>query len=107
MPIPRFLNGRFPGFCQFHMEKKELALEMKNLYDISYSLIHTLLRMSGLLTRFSITTRKTLLSIYMFKGDNKNISTRYGTCLKLKIENKYTKTTLSNGDFCYSERIFT
>ena len=27
--IPRFPSGRFPGFCQFRMEKKELALDMK------------------------------------------------------------------------------
>ena len=40
MPIPRFPNGRFPGFCQFRMEKKELALEMENLYDFPYSLMH-------------------------------------------------------------------
>ena len=35
-------KGHFPGFCQFHMEKKELALKMKNLYDFPYSLMHTL-----------------------------------------------------------------
>ena len=40
MPIPRFLNGRFPGFCQFRMEKKEFAGEMKNLYDFPYYLMH-------------------------------------------------------------------
>ena len=40
MPIPRFRSGHFPGFCQFHMEKKELALEMENLYDFPYSLMH-------------------------------------------------------------------
>ena len=42
MTIPIFPNGHFPRFFQFHMEKKELALKMKNLYDFSYSLIHTL-----------------------------------------------------------------
>ena len=42
-------------------------------------------------------TGQTLLGIYMFKGNNKNIRTRYETCLKLKLKNKYTKTTLSNG----------
>ena len=31
MPIPRFRSGRFPGFCQFRMEKKELALEIKKI----------------------------------------------------------------------------
>ena len=40
MPIPRFRSGRFSGFCQFRMEKKELALEMENLYDFPYSLMH-------------------------------------------------------------------
>ena len=40
LPIPRFLSGHFPGFCQFRMEKKELALEMENLYDFPYSLMH-------------------------------------------------------------------
>ena len=33
-PIPRFPNGRFPGFCQFRIEKKELVLEMKNLFAL-------------------------------------------------------------------------
>ena len=65
---------------------------MKNLYDFSYSLMRI-----RLLTRFPITTRQTLLGIYMFKGNNKNIRTRYETCLKLKLKNKYTKITLSNG----------
>ena len=26
MPIPRFSNTCFPGFCQFRMEKKEFAV---------------------------------------------------------------------------------
>ena len=34
----------------------------------------------------------------MFKVDNKNTRTRYVTCLKLKLKNKYIRTTLSNGD---------
>ena len=34
MPIPRFPNDHFPGFCQFCTEKKELALEMKNLFAL-------------------------------------------------------------------------
>ena len=92
MPILRFPSGPFPGFCQFRMEKKPLAIKMKNLYDFSYSLMHI-----RLLTRFPIKTRQTLLGIYMFKGNNENIRTRYETCLKLKLKNKYTKTTLSNG----------
>ena len=41
--------------------------------------------------------RTTLLGIYMFKGNNKNIRTIYETCLKLKLKNKYSETTLSNG----------
>ena len=40
MPIPGFPNGRFPTFCQFRMQKKELPLEIKNLYDFPYSLMH-------------------------------------------------------------------
>ena len=32
----------------------------------------------------------------MFKIGNKNTRTRYETCLKLKLKNKYTKMTLSN-----------
>ena len=40
MPISRFPSGRFPGFCQFRVEKKELALEMKHLSDFKYFLIH-------------------------------------------------------------------
>ena len=41
MPIPRFPSGRFPTFCQFRMQKKKLALEMKNLYDFPYFLMHS------------------------------------------------------------------
>ena len=40
MPIVRFPDGRFPGFCQFHMEKKEFAVEMKTLCDFPYFLIY-------------------------------------------------------------------
>ena len=42
-------------------------------------------------------TGQTLLGIYMYKGNNKNIRTIYETCLKLKLKNKYSETTLSNG----------
>ena len=35
----RFSNGRFPGFSQFRMEKKEFAVEMKT-YDSAYFLMH-------------------------------------------------------------------
>ena len=38
-----------------------------------------------------------LAFICMFKGNNKNIRTRHEICLKLKLKNKYTETTLSNG----------
>ena len=64
---------------------------MKILYDFSYSYAYQAF------DEISITTRQTLLGIYMFKGNNKNIRTRYETCLKLKLKNKYTETTLSNG----------
>ena len=37
--------------------------------------------------------------ILMFKVDNKNTGPRYETCLKLKLKNKYTRTTLSNGSY--------
>ena len=47
-----------------------------------------------LLKRFPIKTRQPLLGIYMFKGNNKNIRIRYEQCLKLKLKNKYTETTL-------------
>ena len=80
MPIQRIPSGRLPEFCQFRMQK-ELALEMKNLYDFPYSLMH--IRPSD--------------EISMFKGNNQNIRTRYETRLKLKLKNKYTEATLSNG----------
>ena len=34
------LNARFPGFCQFRMEKKEFAVVTKTLYDFPYFLMH-------------------------------------------------------------------
>ena len=82
---------------------------MKNLYDFPYSLMHTLWCISGLLTRFPIATGQTLLGIYTFIGDNKNIRTRYETCVKLKLKDKYTETTYSNGvvlSFVIFERTF-
>ena len=36
MPIPRFSNSRLSEFCQFRMEKKEIAAEMKMLHGFSY-----------------------------------------------------------------------
>ena len=63
------------------MQKNELALEMKKLYDFPTSLMH--IRPSD--------------EISMFKGNNKNIRKRYETCPKLKLKNKSIATTLSNG----------
>ena len=80
MPIQKIPSGRLPEFCQFRMQK-ELALEMKNLYDFPYSLMH--IRPSD--------------EISIFKGHNKNTRTIYESCLKLTLKNKYTQTTLSNG----------
>ena len=57
MPIPIFSISRFPGFCQFQMEKKEFDVEMKTLHDFPYFLF-----ISGLLTSFSITAGQTLLA---------------------------------------------
>ena len=37
----------------------------------------------------------------MFKIDNKNTRTRYETCLKLKLKNKYSGTALSNDVLLY------
>ena len=76
-------------FVSFRMKKKEFAVEMKALYNLPYFLMDT-----GLLTRFPITARQTLA----FTGW-KSI-TRCETCLKLKLINKSTRTTLSNGVFC-------
>ena len=39
--MPRFLNCRLPGICQFRMEKKEFAVEMKTFYDFRYLLMHS------------------------------------------------------------------
>ena len=44
---------------------------------------------------FPITKIQNLLGIYKFKVNNKKTKARYETCLKLKLKNKYTKTTLS------------
>ena len=38
--MSRFPNDRFVGFCQFCMEKKEFAVEMKTLYDFPELLMH-------------------------------------------------------------------
>ena len=56
IPMPRFSNSSFPGFCQYPIEKKEFAVEMKTFHDFLY--------LSGLLTRFPITPKETLLGIY-------------------------------------------
>ena len=64
---------------------------MKNLYDFPYSLMCT--RPFDEISNYN----KTNLGICLFKGYNKNIRTRYETCVKLKLKNKNTKTTLSNG----------
>ena len=72
------------------MEKKEFAVEMKNLYDFSLKHIRPFDETSNY-------NKKTLLGVYLFKVNNKNIRTRYEICLKLNLKNKYTRTTLSNG----------
>ena len=76
IPMPRFSNSCFPGYCQFRMEKKEFAVEMKTLHHFPHFLI-----IPGLLTLFPNAARQTLLGIYMSKVANKNARTRYETCL--------------------------
>ena len=82
MPIPRY-----PGFCQFHMEKKEFAIEMKTLYGFPYVLMHIM--------PFNEISNDNKTNLAWFKVNNKN-RTRYETFLKLKLKNKHTRTTLSN-----------
>ena len=91
MLMPSFSNGRFPEFCQRHKEK-EFVVKLRNCI-----IFHTFWCISDLLTWFSFTIKKTLLGILVFKVDNKNTRTRYETCLKLKLQNQFTRTTLSNG----------
>ena len=92
MPMLRFPNGCFSAFCQFCMEKKEFAVEMRTLYDFPYFLMHI-----GSFDVISNYSKTNLLGIYVFKVDNKNTRTRYEKCLKLKLKNKYIRMTLSNG----------
>ena len=59
MPIPRFPSDYFTEFCQFRMQKKELALEMKNLFHFPYSGLLTGMQMRPS-DRISKATIKTL-----------------------------------------------
>ena len=65
---------------------------MKTLYNFAYFLIGV--RPFGAISNYN---KENLLDIYMFKVDNKNTTAKYEVCLKLKLKNKYTRTTLSNG----------
>ena len=65
---------------------------MKTLYNFAYFLIG--IRPFDVISNYNNTN---LLDIYMFKFDNKNTRAKYEVCLKLKLKNKYTRTTLSNG----------
>ena len=65
---------------------------MKTLYDFPFFLMH--IRSFDVISNYKKTNQ---LVIYMFKVENTNTRTRYETCLKLKLKNKYTITTLSNG----------
>ena len=93
MPMPRFPNSCFPRFCQFCMEEKKFAVEMKTLNDFSFFLMH--------IRQFEVIFspyEADLLGIYMSKVDNKSSRIRYKTYLKLKLKNnKHTRMTLSNG----------
>ena len=62
------------------MKKKELAEEMKTMYDFPYVHIHRRFDV------FPVTIRETLLGFYMFRVDNKSTRTRYERCLKLKLK---------------------
>ena len=68
MPIRRFSSSRFPGFCQFRMEKKEFATEMKTLHDFPYFLI-----ISGLLTCFELQQDKCYLEFKCSKSTTKTL----------------------------------
>ena len=88
--FPSYLS--IPGLSRFGMEYKEFATEMETLYDFQYFLMH--LRLFDVISNYK---QRNLLNIYICKVDNKNTRTRYKTCLKLKIKNKCTRKTSSNG----------
>ena len=68
MLMPRFPNSRFPGFCQFRMEKKEFPIEMKTLHDFPYFLI-----IPGLLTCFELQQDKRYLAFTCSKSTIKTL----------------------------------
>ena len=68
MPMARFSISRFPGFCQFHMKKKEFTIEMKALHYFPYFLI-----ISGLLTCFELQQDKRYLAFTCSKSAIKTV----------------------------------
>ena len=57
-------NDRFPEFCQFRMEKKEFAVEMKTLHDFPYFLMR--IRPFDVISNYN----KTNLGIYIRGGSS-------------------------------------
>ena len=88
MSMPRFLNCRFPGFCQYRMEKKDFPEKMEALHDFPYFLI------SGLLTWFLVTAKQMLLK--MLKSTTKtleqDIKHVYSWNLKINIPEQHCQT---------------
>ena len=88
MSMPRFLNCRFPGFCQYRMEKKDFPEKMEALHDFPYFLI------SGLLTWFLVTAKQMLLkmlksTIKTLEPDIKHV---YSWNLKINIPEQHCQT---------------
>ena len=67
-------NNRFPGFFQFCMEKKEIVVGMKTLYDFSYFLMH--IRPFDEISNYN-------KGIYMIKFDKKTLKS---TKVETKVE---------------------
>ena len=66
---------------------------MKILYDFPYFFFNAY----HAFWRVSIYNMTNLIWDLNVQSDKKNTSTKYETCLKLKLKNKYTITTFSNG----------
>ena len=93
MPMPRFPNVRFPGFNQSRMEKKEFAEEMRTMYDFPYFFRH-ITYFDGISNyiKANLTWHLHIQNLTI-----KTLKEGYETWLKLKLKNKYTRATLSNG----------
>ena len=87
----RDVKWLFPWILSVSYGKEGVCCRDENI--VRSSILFNAYSPFDLISNYNMTN----LGTYMLEVDNRNTRTRCETCLKLKLKNKFTRTTLSNG----------